>query len=204
MTRVRAVLEKNSRNVMERRKKTVCVFCSSNEDVDKKLIDDAYSFGKQLAESGYDIVWGGCDMGCMGSVARGVAAGGGRVTGVITQHFIDMGKAFTEADNLIVAEDLQERKHIMQKYAHAFVILPGGFGTLDEMFDILATQIINQKTDKATHPVIIMNLEGFFSDLETFIEKLYIDRLAEEKYRELYIITDNPSECILFLGNNLN
>ncbi|HZZ99730.1 MAG TPA: TIGR00730 family Rossman fold protein [Candidatus Paceibacterota bacterium] len=179
--------------------KTICVFCSSTPNVDSKILEDAHHAGLKLAEAGFDIVWGGCDMGCMGELARGVQQGKGKATGVVTQHFLDNGQEFKKADELIVVKDLRERKHIMQSQADAFLILPGGFGTLDEMFDILAVQIINQRAGAKVYPVLIMNSNGFFDRLQEFIGGLYDQNFAREQYKDIYKFVDNIEEGISFL-----
>ena len=112
-------------------RKKICVFCSSNDALDQTHRAAARLLGRLIGEAGFDLIWGGCDIASMGDVARGVQEARGQAIGVITQHFIDRGLAFRAADELILAPDLHERKKLMQQRADGFIILPGGFGTLD-------------------------------------------------------------------------
>jgi len=188
--------------IMKDRKK-ICVFCSSNKDFDKVYVEEAKDFGRLIAKEGFDVVWGGCDMGSMGAVAEGAQSAGGKVIGIIPQHFIDRGMAYRNADELVVVRDLQERKRLMQERSDAFVVLPGGFGTLDELFDVLAAQIVRMKAGAAVKPVAILNSREFFKTLQSFIEDLYSFRLAELKYRELYAFLDSGEELASYLHHAL-
>ncbi len=185
-------------------RKKICVFCSSNKDLGKIFIDEAWHFGNQIGKNNFDVIWGGCDMASMGSVARGVQAGGGAAIGIITQHFIDGGYAYKNANELIVAKDLRERKHLMQSRADAFAVLPGGFGTLDEFFDILAAQIINLKSGKQIQPIMVLNSGGFFNEIKAFFDKLYAHKVADEKYKALYTFVDKPEDGVAFIRGSFS
>ncbi|MEK9175147.1 MAG: hypothetical protein AAB795_00985 [Patescibacteria group bacterium] len=84
------------------KKETICVFCSSNKDLDNSFIEEARYFGNQIGKNWFDLIYGGCDVASMGAVARGVQEGGGAANGIITQHFIDDGLAYTSADELTI------------------------------------------------------------------------------------------------------
>lgn len=176
--------------------KKICVFCSSNDALNKVHRETAYLLGRSIGEAGFALVWGGCDMASMGDVARGVQAAGGRVTGVITQHFIDRGLVFSPADEMILVSNLGERKKLMQELSDGFVVLPGGFGTLDELFDVIASQTLRMKSGEALKPIVIVNSGLFFDRLESFFEYLYKENVADESYRRLYSFVDSPKSAI--------
>ena len=184
-------------------RKKICVFCSSNDALDQTHRAAARLLGRLIGEAGFDLIWGGCDIASMGDVARGVQEARGQAIGVITQHFIDRGLAFRAADELILAPDLHERKKLMQQRADGFIILPGGFGTLDELFHVFTEQIIRMKAGKSTQPIVILNWASFFDGLGSFFEHLYREKVADESYRSLYYLADSPDSAVGYLRQSL-
>ena len=120
--------------------KTICVFCSSSNAVCKGYYEVATDLGHRIGQLGFDLIYGGASIGLMGAVARGVHDKGGRVIGVIPEFFRKKDKTieYAEADELIVTKDMRSRKAIMTQRADAFIVLPGGIGTLEEAIEILS------------------------------------------------------------------
>src|SRR3954462_12706515 len=115
---------------------TVCVFCASSERIPQRYVDLAADVGTELARRGHSLVTGGGSVSCMGAVARAARAGGAWTVGVIPRALLAMEVADTEADELVVTETMRERKAEMERRADAFLTLPGGIGTLEELFEI--------------------------------------------------------------------
>ena len=136
----------------------ICLFCGSRTDVEQHFHDAAAELGRGIAEAGDELYFGGGSIGLMGTCARAVHAHGGRVVGVIPSRLRDREVAYEEADDMIVTATMSDRKRILLDEADGFVILPGGFGTLDELLDAITTKQLGYH-DK---PIVIVNVEGFF------------------------------------------
>ncbi|HEX9659295.1 MAG TPA: TIGR00730 family Rossman fold protein [Rhodothermales bacterium] len=136
----------------------ICLFCASRSDVDQAFHDAAAELGKGIAEGGDVLYYGGGSVGLMGTCARAVHAHGGRVVGVIPSRLRDREVAYEAADELIVTATMSDRKRILLDESDGFVILPGGFGTLDELLDAVTTKQLGYH-DK---PIVIINVAGFF------------------------------------------
>ena len=140
---------------------TICVYCASSERIDPRYIELATQVGTEIARRGYGLVSGGGSVSCMGAVARAVRAGGGHTTGVIPQALVDMEVADGDADELVVTRDLRERKGEMDSRSDGFLALPGGLGTLDEIFEIWVSRSLGMH-DK---PIVVLDPDGFFASL---------------------------------------
>ena len=117
--------------------KLLCVYCASSDRLDPKYYKAATELGERLVAEGWGLVYGGGKTGLMGAVARGTKSAGGRVVGVIPEFMKARELAFDEADELVTVITMRERKLLMETRADAFVTLPGGFGTLEEIMEIL-------------------------------------------------------------------
>src|SRR5437588_6637739 len=114
----------------------VCVFCASSERIDRRYLELAAAVGTELARRGYTLVTGGGRVSCMGAVARAARAGGARTVGVIPRALLRLEVADTDADDLVVTEDMRTRKGEMERRADGFLALPAGLGTLEEVLEI--------------------------------------------------------------------
>ncbi len=159
--------------------KSVAVYCSASDKISESLLNGGENFGKSLAVAGHSLVFGGCNMGLMGRVALGVKKGGGRVVGVVPQIFSKPEQIFSGCDEVIHTRDMRERKAVMQSRADIFVALPGGFGTLDEMVEIITLAIVGNH-QKHT---IIANLDGFYDPLLKMFESWFENEFAQKKAR---------------------
>jgi uncharacterized protein (TIGR00730 family) len=139
----------------------ICVFCASSSTIDRKHLDLATAFGKALGRRGHSLVSGGGCVGMMGAVADGARTGGAHTLGVIPQSLVDLEVADTSADELVVTTDMGARKNIMIERSDAFVTLPGGLGTLDELFEVWTTATL----DLHRKPIVVLDPEGFYTGL---------------------------------------
>ncbi|HMA34887.1 MAG TPA: TIGR00730 family Rossman fold protein [Chloroflexia bacterium] len=174
---------------------TICVYSSSSEAIAPGFFAVATELGTAMAQRGYALVYGGGRVGLMGAVARAVHAQGGHVIGVIPGHLRTREVAYEAADELIVTGDLRERKAIMEARADAFVGLPGGFGTLEEIFEILTLKQLHRQT----RPLVLLNAHGFYDPLVHLFEHIYRERFARPESRDLYYIAPDVPSIFAYL-----
>lgn len=175
----------------------VCVYCSSSDALDPHYVAAAEELGELIGRRGLTLVYGGASIGLMGRLAQAVHRGGGRVLGVIPQSLRDREIAYEPADELIVTRDLRERKAIMESRADAFVALPGGFGTLEEILEILTLKQLRSHQK----PVVFLNTAGFYDRLLAVFEQLYEQRFTKADYRHCYSIAAHPPEVLHHLDH---
>lgn len=177
--------------------RSICVFCASSNAVDAVYLDAATDLGRRMGDAGIDLVYGGASIGLMGAVARGVHDKGGKVTGVLPKFFKKVEIEYGEADELIVTHDMRERKGIMDERSDAFIVLPGGVGTLEEAMEIF-TLIQLKQTLK---PLVFINTEGFYEGIVRHFEKLVELKFAKEETLEMYAMVESPEQAIEFIEN---
>ena len=141
--------------------KTVCVYCGSGPGTNPSFVESAIALGKSLAENGVGLVYGGGSIGLMGAVAQAVLDHGGHVTGIIPDFLTKRENALTGAQELIVTHDMHERKRLMFERSDAFVALPGGIGTLEELVE----QLTWQQLGRHSKPILLANIENFWDPL---------------------------------------
>jgi uncharacterized protein (TIGR00730 family) len=146
----------------------VCVYCSSSEVIDPAYVSLATEVGTRLAAGGFGLVSGGGRVSMMGAVARAARAGGAHTVGVIPAHLIPLEVADTDADELIVVDTMRERKALMDERADAFLALPGGIGTLEELFEVWTAASL----DMHGKPVVVLDPDGFYDPLWRYLDDL--------------------------------
>lgn len=154
--------------------KLLCVYCSSSARIDPKYHEAAAALGRGLVEHGWGLIYGGGNLGSMGVLANAAKDAGGRVVGIIPDFMQERELAFTAADELVVVDSMRERRRIMEERAEAFVTLPGGIGTLEELSEILVSRYLNRHGK----PLVLVNQDGFYDDLLRFFE-----RMARERFK---------------------
>lgn len=175
--------------------KTICVFCSSSSAVDEVYFEAARNLGKAIAGQGWGLVYGGSDVGLMGAVARAVHLHGGTVVGIIPQTIHARGIAYETADELLITKDLRERKAEMERRADAFIAMPGGFGTLEEIVEVLTLKQLQ------THakPILFLNTNGFYDPLITLFEHYYQQQFAKPDTRKLYHVATDVENAVDYI-----
>lgn len=146
----------------------VCVFCASSERIDPGYVDLAAQVGAELAARGHDLVSGGGRVSMMGAVARAVRAGGGHTLGVIPQALVGPEVADDAADELVVTVDMRERKGRMDDAADAFLALPGGLGTLEELLEVWVAATLGMHRK----PVVVLDPWGLLAGLRSLVDTL--------------------------------
>jgi uncharacterized protein (TIGR00730 family) len=147
---------------------SIGVFCSSSRTLDQSWLDLAADVGKALAARGHSLVSGGSRSGMMGALAVGARSGGAHTLGVMTEPLVALELADDEADEMIVVADMGARKNLMIERSDAFLVLPGGLGTLDELFEVWTTAALGLHRK----PVVVLDPDGFFDGLMTWLAGL--------------------------------
>jgi hypothetical protein len=146
---------------MKNKIRTVCVYCGSGPGTNPRFIEAAIAFGKVLAGNGIRLVYGGGSMGLMGAVATSVLDHGGIVTGIIPDFLTSRENALKRVQEMVVTPDMHERKRLMFERSDAFVALPGGVGTLEELVE----QLTWQQLGRHSKPILLANIDGFWEPL---------------------------------------
>src|SRR3954468_3307104 len=170
----------------------VCVFCASSERIPRRYIDLAADVGTELARRGHTLVSGGGRVSSMGAVARAARAGGARTVGVIPEGLLAYEVADEQADELVVTTDMRVRKGEMDRRADAFLTLPGGLGTLEELLEIWVARILRMH-DK---PVVVLDPDGVFGHLRAQIDQLVSAGFARPSVHDAIAWTSDVGEAI--------
>ena len=172
--------------------KTLCVYCASSDRLDPSYYALAESLGSLIAAQGHSLVYGGGKVGMMGAVARAVKAGGGHVTGVIPDFMVAKELEFSGADELIRVHTMRDRKRIMEERADAFITLPGGWGTLEEILEIITLR----QLDVVRKPCVFLNHEGFYDELFRFFGKMVDQQFNRPSNLGLFSIAADAREAV--------
>lgn len=148
--------------------RTVCVYCGSGAGQNPAFAEAAHALGKSLAAADVGLVYGGGDLGLMGIVARSVLDHGGHVTGVMPHFLRDREHLLTDVHELVVVDDMHQRKHLMFDKSDAFVALPGGLGTLEEFVE----QLTWTQLGRHQKPIVLVNVHGFWDPLLELFDKM--------------------------------
>jgi uncharacterized protein (TIGR00730 family) len=171
--------------------KSVCLFCGSSELSDPAYTEAARAFGEQTAKAGWRLVYGGGGVGLMGASARAAHNAGGRVLGVMPGFLRSRERLFDEVETLVVTS-MHERKTIMYDQSDAFVVAPGGVGTLEEVIEVLSWK----RLDLHAKPVIFLNLNGFWDPLLAVMDHSIAERMTPESFRRAWIVRDTVEGAI--------
>ena len=179
---------------------TICVFCGSSAGNDPRYAEAAHIFGKLLAERGYALVFGGGGLGLMGKVALAARDGGAYIHGILPDFLRHLEPPLDHGEKISITDSLFVRKAQMMDEADAFVILPGGLGTLDEFGDaITAAQLrVHHK------PIVIVNVVGFFNPLLAMLDHLVQQGFAKPGIKSLFEVTTSSEEAIALLDNRFH
>lgn len=173
----------------------VCVYCASSNAIPSRYFETAQALGEGLARRGWPLVYGGGSVGLMGAVAVAVHAAGGTVIGVIPQALLDREVGYLQADELIVTMTLRERKQLMDDTAHAFVALPGGFGTLEELLEIITLKQLGYHAK----PIVIVDVDGYFEPLLAQFERIFAEGFTHDRHRGLYSVVASVNDALALL-----
>lgn len=172
--------------------KRACIFCGSSPGGRPAYTEATEDLGRLLVENDIGLVFGGASVGLMGRLADTVMSEGGEAVGVIPQSLVDREIAHLGLTDLHVVDTMHERKQLMADLSDAFVALPGGLGTLDELFEIYTWAQLGMHRK----PIGILNVEGYFDGIADFLEHAVAERFVREDHREMLIVEDEPQPML--------
>lgn len=172
-----------------------CVFSSSSDAVDREFFAAALEVGMEIGMRGGTLVYGGATVGLMGAVARSAQKHGGHVVGVLPEYLQARGLAFVDCEELIITRDLRERKATMEQRSDAFLALPGGYGTLEEMLEIVTLKQLAQHTK----PVVFLDINGFYRPLQRLFDHMIRNHFAKESSQAAYHFAKDVSSAFQYL-----
>lgn len=172
--------------------RNICVFCGSQSGADPRYRQAAIELGGLLAQRGHGLVYGGGHVGLMGIIADAVLEAGGSVTGVIPKPMTERELAHETVTKLYVVSSMHERKALMASLSDAFIALPGGYGTLEELFEVIAwAQLgIHRK------PIGLLNVAGYFDALLSLVEHMIGEGFIKTKHRGLFVTAEQPQALL--------
>ncbi len=176
--------------------KSVCVFCGASNSVDKRFLEIGKVFGEILAKKGITLVYGGGDCGIMGAIANSTMKSGGHVTGVFPVSLRNIENEHQNLSEIIIVNTMHERKQLMFERSDAFIVFPGGFGTMDEMFEILTWK----QLELHHKPIVIFNYEKYWDPLIALMKSIVDNKFARPETAGYYVIEEKV-EAILEVLN---
>ncbi len=172
--------------------RSLCIYCGSSTGQDPAFAQAAKTLGELMADQGLALVYGGGHVGLMGIVADAVLAAGGTVTGVIPKALMDTEVGHEQLTRLLVVNDMHERKALMAEHADGFVALPGGIGTLEELFEVMTWLQLGYHAK----PVGLLNVGGFYDELLVFLDKQRDAGFLRSEHRDLLLTDSDPVALI--------
>ncbi len=172
--------------------KRVCVFSGSSPGADLAYRAAATDVGHRLAERGIELVYGGASVGLMGAVADSALQSGGQVIGVIPQSLVDREVAHAGLEDLRIVESMHERKAVMAELADAFVALPGGVGTLEELFEVYTWNQLGLHAK----PLGLFNVRGYYDGLARFLDHATAERFVTPQHRAMLLVSEHLGELL--------
>jgi uncharacterized protein (TIGR00730 family) len=167
--------------------RAVTVYCSSSRMIDSVFFEAAGALGRALAGNGWALVYGGNNVGLMGTLADAVRAAGGRVIGITPQLMVDEGVADERADELVVTDSMRQRKELLEQRGDGFIALPGGLGTFEEIFEI----IVGRQLRYHLKPIVLLNIDGYYDPLLAMIEHGIARQFIKPKARGLFHVASD-------------
>ncbi|MDB5999563.1 MAG: Rossman fold protein family [Rhizobacter sp.] len=171
---------------------SVCVYCGSRQGVDPAFTDAAQALGSEIAKRGWQLVYGGGRAGLMGQVADAALAAGAPVVGIIPQALMTRERGHTSLTELRVVDTMHERKQLMAERSDAFIAMPGGIGTLEELFEVWTWRQLGYH-DK---PIGLLNVNGFYDPMLVFLDALVMQGFVMPEQRALLQVTDDPKALL--------
>ncbi|MDC7684307.1 TIGR00730 family Rossman fold protein [Asticcacaulis sp. BYS171W] len=170
---------------------SVCIYCGSSDAVDQRYKDEAFALGKILGSNGLRLVYGGGGVGLMGESARGAHEAGGKVLGIMPQFLMSRERLYDDVETIVV-QSMHERKMMMFEESDAFVVLPGGVGTLEEVIELLSWR----RLDLHKKPIIFLNSGGFWEPFFKLVEATIATNFTPESFLRTYKSVDTVEEIL--------
>lgn len=172
--------------------KRITVFCGSSAGTDQQYQEQAYLLGKMLASRHIGLVYGGAKIGLMGAVARGALENGGDAIGVLPHHLKSREVAHDNLTQLIMVDTMHQRKAIMDELSDGVIALPGGFGTLEELFEMLTWAQLGLHKK----PIALLNINGFYNELMALLQKMVDQGFLKTSNQEMLMVSDDMEDLL--------
>lgn len=170
----------------------ICIFGASGSELDPKYFEDAHSFGNLLAEGGHTLVFGGGAHGLMGACARGAAERGGEIIGIAPRFFDEPGILYDGCTRFVFTDSMRERKAAMERESDAFLVMPGGIGTLEEFFEMLTLKQLGRHAK----PMAVLNTLGYYDELLHMLEKAADGGFMSRQCLLLFHLCASPAQAL--------
>lgn len=175
----------------------ICVFSSSSNAINEVYFREAEQLGKLIAKGNHTLINGGANVGLMKAVTISASLSGGKTIGIIPEKLINRSLASENSHEVIVTPDMHNRKVQMRDISDAFIALPGGFGTLEEILEVITLR----QLEYHTKPIVFINTNHFFDNLFKQFEVSYNEMFAKDIYRELYFVAQDAAEAMNYITN---
>ncbi|MGN1050790.1 MAG: TIGR00730 family Rossman fold protein [Acutalibacteraceae bacterium] len=178
----------------------ICVFGAASNKLHNDYFETVESLGEMLAKRGHHLIFGAGSTGLMGAAARGVKKAGGKMTGIIPTFFREesIELIYNECDEIIYTDSMRERKAKMEDLAEAFIVVPGGIGTFEELFEILTLKQLGRHKK----PIAIYNIKGYYDSMENMMENAIDENFVNESCKVLYEYFDSASDIFEYIENH--
>lgn len=179
---------------------TICLYGAANEDIDPNYIKQTEVLGKELATHGHSMIYGGGGTGLMGAAARGVSSANGKIISVLPHFMKDYEGLYEDYTEIIRTETMAQRKEIMEDRADAFIVVPGGIGTMDEFFQAITLVSLDRKSA----PIVLFNIDGYYDSIIAFIEDGIAKGFIHSGVRELCMVCNQAEDIIDAIESSLS
>ena len=176
----------------------LCLYGASSNLIDKKYIEATEKLGEEMAKRGHTLVFGGGANGLMGAAARGATKAGGEIVGISPKFFDVDGVLYDKCTEFIYTETMQERKHLLVTKSDGFIVMPGGPGTFDELFETLSLRQLGIHNK----PIAVFNIDGYFDPLGQMLKNAFNGKFMTEEILELCPLFDSETELLKYLEEN--
>lgn len=176
----------------------LCLYGASSNLIDKKYIEATEKLGEEMAKRGHTLVFGGGANGLMGAAARGATKAGGEILGISPKFFDVDGVLYDKCTEFIYTETMQERKHLLVTKSDGFIVMPGGPGTFDELFETLSLRQLGIHNK----PIAVFNIDGYFDPLGQMLKNAFNGNFMTEEILQLCPLFNNETELLKYLEEN--
>ena len=182
---------------MNKKINNICIFASASNNIDNKYYEDAIELGKLIAKNNYNIVYGGSNLGLMGKVTSCAKSQGSKIIGVMPEKLYNLGIHPGDCDKLIITKGMRERKAKMDELSDAVIALAGGFGTLEEISEMLTQKQLGYNNK----PIVFLNTSNYYDELISFFYRLIAEKFAQPESVNIYYVAKSPYDAINYINN---
>ena len=175
----------------------ICVFCSSSNAINDTYFKDAQKLGALIGKGGHQLINGGANVGLMEAATLAAGKAGAKTIGIIPEKMITRSLASNNSHQVIITASMMERKARMREMSDAFIALPGGFGTIEEILEVITLRQLSYHSK----PIVFINTNNFFDNLFKQFELSYVELFAKDIYRQLYYVAKTPEEAMNYIEN---